>query len=428
MIAPLAILALVFPLQDAIPPGVAQDAFGEYEEAALADGGELWGCELLGPMLFADARTRTVVANQPDEQGKLAEREGVFVGTLPLEVGIANTALDWAGVRWTMVMWPLPSERFARVTLLLHEAFHRVQPSLPHAGGSELAPHLDQEAGRVWLRLEMRALARALRTREEAQKTAIGEALLFRARRQALFPPARALEASVERNEGLAEYTGFALCGASPEVRAERAAQKLLGDERGPSFVRSFAYATGPGYGILLDQHAAGWRARIGKESELATMLAAALDWKAPEELAGAAEEALANYDGAKVRAEERARAEQQAARAAELRARFVDGPVLVLPLGTGVNYTFDPTDIATFDGLGSFYGSISITESWGVLEAGGGALVERDARGAMTAVRVALAEKSVAAPLAGPGWKLTLASGKTLAAGARAGDWTVAR
>ena len=149
MIALLAFLPLVVPWQDQISPGAAQEAFGEYEEAALADGGELWGRELLGPMLFADRGTRAVLANQPDEQGKLVERDGIFVGTLPLEVGIANTALDWAGVRWTMVMWPLPAEKFSRVTLLMHEAFHRVQPTFAHAGGSELSPHLDQEAGRV---------------------------------------------------------------------------------------------------------------------------------------------------------------------------------------------------------------------------------------------------------------------------------------
>jgi hypothetical protein len=413
--------------QEAIPPRAAQEAFGEYEEAALADGARLWERELLGPMLFADPRTRSVVANQPDEHGKLAEREGVFVGTLPLEVGIANTALDWAGVRWTMVMWPLPAERFGRLTLLLHEAFHRVQPTLPHAGGSELSPHLDEEEGRLWLRLELRALALALRTREEAQREAIGAALLFRARRQALYPPARALEAAVERNEGLAEYTGFALCGASPEVRAERAAQKLLGDERGDRFVRSFAYATGPAYGILLDQHAEGWRTRVGQDSELAALLAQALDWKAPAELAAEAEQAGASHELAVVREEERARALRRAARAAEVRARYHDGPVLLLPLGAGVNYTFDPNAIETFAGLGSFYGSLSITESWGVLTAEGGALVERDATGAMNAVRVPV-EQGSPAPLAGPGWKLALASGAKLVAGPRPGDWTLER
>ena len=421
-------LALCSPCaQEPISPSAAAEAFGEYEEAALEDGGRLWGRELLGPMLFVDPRTRAVVANQPDEAGRLVERDGVFVGTLPAEVGVANTAMQWSGVRWTMVMWPLPGERYARTTLLLHEAFHRVQPTLPHAGGSELAAHLDQEEGRVWLRLELRALALALRSREDAERVALGDALLFRARRQAHFPAARALEAALERNEGLAEYTGFALCGATPEHRAERAAQKLLGDERGASFVRSFAYATGPGYGILLDRHAPGWRARIDRESELAGLLAEACGWSAPGELAAEAEARAAQHGAAEVRAAEHARALERAAREAEARARFVDGPVLVLPLGAGMQYTFDPTDVSALEGLGTLYGSLSVTDTWGVLTAAGGALVELDARGAMRAVRVPLALESARPPLAGPGWTLAPAAGRTLVAGPRAGDWTVA-
>jgi len=422
------LLTCALVLQDPIPSTAALAAFGEYEEAALDDAGALWGRELLGPLLFADPRTRAVVANQPDEAGRLVERDGLFVGTLPPEVGLANTALEWAGVRWTMVMWPLPADRCSRVTLLLHEAFHRVQPTLPHAGGSELAAHLEQEDGRVWLRLELRALALALRTRDEAQREAIADALLFRARRQALWPDARTLEAALERNEGLAEYTGLALCGASPETRTERAAQRLLVDERAESFVRSFAYASGPAYGLLLDVRAPDWRTRVGAQSELASLLAEALAWTAPAELAAAAEQRAEAHGGSAVRAEERARAVARAEREAALRARYVEGPVLVLPLGARMQYTFDPNDVAAFDGLGTLYGSLSISDHWGVLTVTGGALVERDARGAMSAVRVPLAPGGSGAPLAGPGWTLALAAGRALAAGTRPGDWTLAR
>lgn len=427
MLPLLATLLALIP-QDPLSHEAARQAFGEYEEAALADGGALWERELLGPLLFADPRSRAVVANQPDEAGRLVERDGVFVGTLPPEVGIANTALEWAGVRWTMVMWPLPQDRYSRVALLLHEAFHRVQPTLPHAGGSELVAHLEQEEGRLWLRLELRALALALRTRAEAQREAIADALLFRTRRQALFGGGRALEAALERNEGLAEYTGLALCGASTETRAERAAQRLLVDERAESFVRSFAYSTGPAYGLLLDAEAQGWRARVGAQSELASLLAEALAWKAPAELAAAAERRAEAHGGNTVRAEERARAVARAEREAALRARYVDGPVLVLPLGARMQYTFDPNDVSAFDGLGTLYGSLSISDDWGVLTVTGGALVERGARGAMSAVRVPLAPGVSAAPLAGPGWTLALAAGRALAAGARPGDWTLAR
>src|SRR5688572_7566068 len=171
------VLGLLFALSqapdDPIPLPAAARAFREAEEAALADDGKLWGQSLVAPILLADPGTRAVVANQPDEQQKLAEREGVFVGTLPPEVGIANTAVEWAGVRWTMVMWPLPENRHARTRLLLHECFHRIQPALKHAGGDALYAHLDTEVGRTWLRLEFRALATACVQRAAARKNAL---------------------------------------------------------------------------------------------------------------------------------------------------------------------------------------------------------------------------------------------------------------
>jgi len=412
-------------LQAPIPPAAALEAFGEYEEAALADGGELWGRELLGPLLFADPRTRTVVANQPDEQNALVEREGVFVGTLPPEVGLANTALTWSGVRWTMVLWPLPAEREARVTLLLHEAFHRVQPSLPHAGGSEPAAHLEREDARVWLRLEWRALARALRARGDEERAALADALLFRTRRHELYPAGRTLEASLERNEGLAEYTGLRLCGVTPEPRAERAALRLLRDEAGESFVRSFAYACGPAYGLLLDRHAGAWQGEVGATSELAQLLARALVWQAPAGLAEAAEQAARAYDVARVRADEQARAQRLAARVAELRARYVDGPVLRLAFGAGSNYTFDPNDVLALEGLGTFYGSFTLADDWGVLTASGGALVEQDAAGRMLAARVPVVAAPSGGPRTGPGWSLSLAPDWTLALDAAGRAWS---
>ncbi len=229
--------------------------FGEAEEAALADDGKLWGHSLLGPILFADTRTRQAVANQPDEEGRLGEEAGVFVGTIPEDVSIANTGIDWAGVRWTMVMWPLPEERFARVQLLLHESYHRIQPRLAHGLEGALPLHLDSEDGRTWLRLELRALAEALDGPEERRAGALADALCFRARRRALspaqLPDARATESALERNEGLAEYTGLRLCGLDERARAARAAQRLRGEDEGKSFVRSFAYVTGPAYGLL---------------------------------------------------------------------------------------------------------------------------------------------------------------------------------
>ena len=427
-----ALLSLVLGLagqERGISLDLARQAFGDAEEAALGDAGELWGRELLGPVLFADPATRQVAANQPDEQDRLTERDGVFVGTLPPEIGIANTAVDWAGVRWTMVAWPLPAERHERTRLLMHESFHRIQPQLRHGGGDPLNNHLDSEAGRTWLRLEFRALARALVAREEARALALEDALVFRARRRALFPDAAVKEATFERNEGLAEYTGLKLCGLAGAPLLERAAARLRGDEASASFVRSFAYATGPAYGLLLDELGADWRPTIDLRTDLSALLADALAWKAPSELAAEGESRSARYDAAQVVSAERARAVERAAVDERNRARFVAGPVLVLPCSSGVNISFNPSDITPLEPIGSVYGTVYLVDDWGVLDvSSGGALVERNPAGSMQAARVSAPKDAALRPLAGDGWSLTLNAGWKLVPGERTGDWKVVR
>jgi hypothetical protein len=67
------------------------------------------------------------------------------------------------GVRWTMVMWDaIPQDRFSRGRLLLHESLYRIQTELKHDAASPVNSHLDSMTGRIWLCLEMRALAAAL--------------------------------------------------------------------------------------------------------------------------------------------------------------------------------------------------------------------------------------------------------------------------
>jgi hypothetical protein len=427
----LALLHLAAPLlgDDPIPLAAALRAFREAEEAALADDGKLWGRSLLGPMLFADPATRFVVANQPDEQDRLAERDGLFVGTLPPEIGIANTGADWAGVRWTMVMWPLPENRYARVRLLLHECFHRIQPQLGHGGGDRLNLHLDTESGRTWLRLEFRALSEALIRRDEARAQAAGDALLFRARRRALFPEAAASENAFERNEGLAEYTGLRLAGYPEWVVADRAAQKLERDEGDASFVRSFAYASGPAWGVLLDERGVAWRKEVGATTDLSALLARALGWSAPAELAREADSRAARYAGDDVRAAEARREGERAAREKELRARFVDAPSLRIAFGARSSYSFDFRAITPLGDLGSVYGSVRVVDEWGVLDAqAGGALLETTPESGPRAARVPAPADASARPLAGDGWTLALEPGWTLAPGERAGDWKLVR
>lgn len=423
-------LALLVPQQaaDPIPIDAALRAFAEAKAAAERDGGRLWGRSLDGPLILVDPATRFAVASRADAEGKLAPRGGAFVGTLPASVGLANTAVTWAGVRWSMILWPsLAGDARDRARLLAHELFHRIQDELGFPMASPANAHLDGPEGRLWLRLEMSALVAALadRPRGAARAVAVEDAAVFRAHRRSLAPRAAKEEDALERNEGLAEYTGLKLCGSGDAELARLLANRLRAAQRQPSLVRSFAYETGPAYGLLLDAEDPGWRARLAAGRDLSEMLLAAWGRELSAELRAEAEPRMARHGGAKIREEETARDVERRARLAAFRARYVDGPLLVLPAGERLNYTYDPNTLQPFDGHGTVYPKVRFTDAWGALDVSGGALLASDFKSVTVP---APAAPDAAAAIAGPGWTLELAAGWRLAKGARAGDFTLAK
>jgi hypothetical protein len=406
----------------------ARDAFEQARAASEVDAGRLWNRTLYGPMLFVEPSTRLVVANRADFQGVLTEQDGIWVGRLPEQENIANTATEWAGVRWTMLIWPLPEDRRDRTRLLIHECFHRIQDDLGLPGGNPANEHLDGRTGRTWLRLEWRALGRALMMDGEARRRAVGDALAFRAHRRALLPDAAAEERALEMNEGLAEDTGQRLGGWPEEDRARRAALALRDKESSDKLMRSFAYVSGPAYGALLDAARPDWRAGLSSDDDLGALLAEALDVTVPDDLAAHATQRAADYDGETVMAEEEQRAQARQAAIERNVARFVDGPVLVLSLGSGMSYSFNPNQIEALEGHGSVYAYCRVTDEWGILEVTGGALLNRDEQGRMTQARVPAPADATGSVIDGEGWRLTLEQGWTLAPGAREGDLIVQR
>ncbi len=169
------------PDEMAIPLDRAGAMFELAERLSATDGGELWGADLYGPMLFVDSKSRAIVANQADGEGLLRQSGKRWVGTMPEEIQLANTSLDWAGVRWTMVLWgALPGSIYEQGKLMMHECFHRLQPQLEFEAASPTNAHLDDEQGRAWLRLEMRTLAEAMIRDGAERKQAAIDALVFR--------------------------------------------------------------------------------------------------------------------------------------------------------------------------------------------------------------------------------------------------------
>ena len=422
-LVPALVLSLAFaaPASAAVPPDKAAAIFSEAKTICERDHGVLWGHSLCGPILLVDPDDRSVVANQADTMGSVKPSGAVFIGVLPQADNIANTPTQWSGIRWTELIWQmLPEESDKRHAMLAHELFHRIQPDLPIAqpdGGDNA--HLDTLEGRYLLQLEWRALAQALQVPGAAARSvAVSDALLFRSQRYADFPDAAANEGALEANEGVAQYTGVRLGLTTPEARIAFAIDSLKPYTPEATFVRSFAYATGGAYGLLLDRADPAWRGKLASGQRFDQLLRSALRLSMSK-LATVKARAAA-YDDGTLRASEVKRDEVMKARAAAQHLKFVDGPVLILPL-KHANRQFNPQTLQPLGDLGTVYPTLRLVDDWGVLEVEDGALMGKEMK--TTTVSAAGIDPS---GLKGAGWHLTLKPGWTVRAGSRKGDFVV--
>ena len=397
------------------------ESLAEAEALCRRDDAALWGVSLCGPLLLVDPATRAVFANQPDKENALRREGEIFIGKLPNDINIANTAAEWAGVKWTMIMLPLPEDAARRATLLAHEMWHRVQEEIGFPPSGAANNHLDTRDGRYWLQLEWRALAAALAARGEERKRAVTDAALFRARRRQLFEKVAEEERAMEMHEGLAEYTGVRLSGRD-DVEQFVIDGRLKDAPASETFVRSFAYASAPAYGLLLDTADADWRRGLTKDADLAQLLFARLDIKTPPDQAAAADARSRTYAGVELAAAEDKLEQTRRELISSYRARLVDGPVLTIPLRK-MNMQFNPGNLVAIEPLGTVYPDIRIVDVWGVLTVSrGGALMSSD----FSKITVAAPAKRDGRNIGGDGWTLELKEGWSVIAAERDGSFVL--
>jgi hypothetical protein len=401
---------------------LATQYFRQLKQTSDRDGGKTWGVPLYGPVMFVDPDTGDVVANQADLEHKLGPQDGVFTGKLPKEISPANTAFDWAGVHWTMVMWPVAEFRQTRERLLLHECFHRLQQKLGLPARDAVNSHLDTLNGRIWIQMEWRALERALRQTGPARSAAIADALLFRTYRRTLFPDSAKNENALELNEGLAEYTGVRLSSADLQEMAVRANIILRQARNNPTFARSFAYISGPAYGALLDLSGKPWRVNTKPATDLGQLLQQRYGVRIRVSEA-AARAAVSRYEGEEIVTLETQGEQRRAKEIAEARKRFLDGPVLILPVTADVRYSYSPNNVIGIDANNTVYPTMRLVDAWGILTVTDGAWLERDGTGHLVRARVPAPTDLSARPLKGEGWALELTSGWEVVPGERSGD-----
>jgi hypothetical protein len=391
----------------------AQEYFKEAQALCERDDGRLWGVSICGPMVIADRRTQTIATSQPaPEEAR------------PPLLGLLNAPVRWGGATWSAYMWDdvvnRPPRR--RKELFLHELFHCVQPQLGLAAASLDSEHLDAADGRYWLRLEWRALGHALRQSGERRHLAVRDALAFRQARRTVYAANVESERGQEIAEGLAAYTATVLAADSAADAIASAIDLLVDTEAAASeasFVRTFAYMSGPAYGLLLDASSPGWTRRVRSTDDLGALVMRALAVQPASDVTASA----ARYDGGEIRAAEQQREQRRQQRLAGLRQQFVDGPVLLMPGGGGTQ--FNSIGAISIPGVGTVYfGPYNTSGAWGTLSAAKGVLVASDGGSR----RVSAPVRRDDGTFAGDGWTFTAAPGWIVRDGARRGDYEVVR
>jgi hypothetical protein len=200
----------------------------------------------------------------------------------------------------------------------------------------------------------------------------------------------------------------------------------MLSFGRKRSFPSSFAYETGPAYGLLLNVIQAvkfdkiTWRTGLTHSSSISDMVASLIDYKIPPDLGSAAIARAKQYGYDELSASETKREDERKAKEAAYRSSLVEGPVLVLPL-KNMNFSYDPDSVFPLGSHGTVYSGSTVSDAWGKIVAPKGVLISPDfTRATVMAPETAKSD--------GEGWKLTLAPGWKIVPGPRKGDFTVSQ
>ena len=333
-----------------------ESIFDHVEKLCNEDNGKLWGVNLYSPVLGVDS-LRNIVSNVSDAPK-----------TFPADKPVANSTTELDGKRWTMVLWPLSGDQKHQSIVLIHEMFHYRQPELGLSPDRDPNnSHLSNRDARTLLKLEWNALKFAATCTGEQKKAALADALSFRERRRQLYPDFIAEENSLEIQEGLAEYTGRRIVIPSDKEYLQSLSELdyLLESD---NLTRSFAYLSGPLYGLILDQSGHEWHKEINAKSNLGSSAMTIYGIDLPNDLEAAVESAKARYDFDSIDAFEESLQRKLEERNETLLKLFAPDNVITLE-SPNLSIQFSPNDMIKMDdGSMVIYGGTAFCD-WGSVE-----------------------------------------------------------
>lgn len=387
-------------------PEKATQYFKKVENACNKDNGKLWGKNLYGPVIFIDRSTRRIIANFPDNEGLLKEKDGIYSGTYPKEMLINNGAVTYGGKLFGMAPLPAEEDEYRIVNRAIHGLFHRFQEMTGYPSSGYMTMNMEEENARVWIKLEWKALRKALNSQGEEQELAIRDALVFRGANHEFYQKYVNDEIKFENYEGLATFTYTLLSTNTPEEFNQRLMENLDRIYSIQSYSRSYGAIQGALYATLLYRKGFDFTTIKSENTDLGKLVRKTYNIQLPAVCRDVAGSLALNYDLEAIRAEETKRESDIRERIHRMTSTFTEKPVVFLELESPY-FDFELEDIHAMDTLGTLYSKLRVSDNWGKLAVEeGGCLVSNNFKFLRITAKGFKADKS---RFEGEGWVLQL-------------------
>lgn len=341
--------------------------FSAISEICSKDGGSLWGAEICGPIMYVDRESRRIIASAPDSEGLLKLKDGVYTGTYPKEKIIDVIAIEFGGTLFAMVPIPSQEDEYRIKAQTFHALSHVMQKKKGIAPRSFNNRHMNERNARMWLKLEWKALYKALSTEGEERELAIRDALIFRGARHESYPAYRNDEVRFENYEGLATFTYTKLCTANSDEQKKRLLDGIDNYYQYRTYSQYYGFIHGALYAYLLNEKGFDFGSINTDNADLGEITAQIYSIPLPEIVRDVAGSIAINYDIDVIREEENDREKRiKDATNKELNA-FTERPVLFIELESP-SFGFETEDPNSLDTLGTIYRSLRVSDNWGKL------------------------------------------------------------
>jgi hypothetical protein len=394
------------PAETYFTPEKASLYFKDIEAICKLDSGKLWGKNLYGPIMFVERTTRRIVANQPDNGGLLKSKDRVYTGVYPKELILSNAPVIFGGTQFAMVPLPAEEDVYRIRTRAIHSLFHRFQEHEGIVTSTFNLTNMDEKEARLWIKLEWKALRKAINSSGEERQLALRDALIFRGSNRELYHKYADDENKFETYEGLATFTYTLLCTGSPEEYEVRLFENLDRIYSMQSYARSYGLIHGALYASLLYDKGFDVKKIKNVSFDLGNAVKELYKIDLPAICRDVAGSLAVNYEIEAINREEQKRDEDIKESIHRQISTFTEKPVVFLELESPY-FDFEPEDIHSLDTLGTLYNSIRVSDNWGKLTVDkGGCLISNNLKFIRITAKAFKAERN---HISGEGWHLLL-------------------